>query len=187
MTTIFKKFATGTAVLALMTTVFATGAMAEEVQTTITGGTMTISTVSASSFAEAITLDGSTQTVTGAGINTFDVTDARGTGAGWNVAVSATAFSHDTNSKTLSPGSLTLTAPSVSLIDPNSSPIDTVTPAGGTIDGGSVTVLSAAADVDAGMGSYTISPMAMSLELKPKEVYAGTYTSTVTVALTTGP
>ncbi|WP_422122779.1 WxL domain-containing protein [Planococcus sp. X10-3] len=185
MTTIFKKFATGTAALALMTTVFATGAMADDVQSTITGGNMNITGVSASTFGDAVTLDGSTQTVTGAAISTFNVTDARGTGAGWNVAVSATPFLHNSNTKTLSAGSLTLAAPEVTKIDTNSSAETTVTPASGPIDGGSVKVLSA--EADGGMGSYTISAMAMSLELKPKEVYAGTYTSTVNVELTTGP
>lgn len=185
MTTMFKKFATGTAALVLMTTAFTTAAMAEDVTTTITGtGSVALSSVSASSFATAVTLDGTTQTVTGAAIGTFDVTDARGTGAGWNVAVSATPFAQ-VGGKSLSPGSLTLTAPVVGFLDPNSSPLDTLTPLGGTIDGGSVKVLSAA--VDGGMGGYRIDPMAMQLELKPKEVYAGTYTSTVTVALTTGP
>ena len=193
MTTIFKKFATGTAALALMTTVFATGVLADEVQTTITGDDMTISAVTASSFATAIVLDGTTQTATDAAISTFEVIDPRGTGAGWNVAVKATQFLHNSNGKSLSAGSLTLAAPTVTKIDPNSSEATTVTPAGGTIDsnveGYSVKILSAAAnaEVGAGMGGYTISPMAMELELKPKEVYAGTYTSTVTVALTTGP
>ena len=188
MTTVFKKFATGSAVLALMTTVFATGALADDsdVTTNITGTESVVLTpIAASSFGAAVTLDGTTQTVTGAAIGTFDVTDARGTGAGWDIAVSATPFLHDTNGKSLSPGSLTLDAPVVEVNDSNSSPTTSVATLGGAIDNGAVTILSAG--TDGGMGGYTISPMAMELELKPKEVYEGTYTSTVTVALTTGP
>lgn len=188
MTTIFKKFATGTAALALMTTVFAGSTLAadNDVTTQINGKeNVDITTISATSFGEAILLDGTTQTLKGAAIDTFNVVDARGTGTGWNVAVTASPFKHESNEKSLSANSLTLAAPTVELIDKNSSAAITVSPQGGTIDGASVKILSAG--LEGGMGGYTISPMLMELELKPKEVYAGKYTSTVTVALTTGP
>jgi len=43
------------------------------------------------------------------------------------------------------------------------------------------------APVDEGMGTYTVSMLPMTLTLKPATTYAGTYTSTVTQTLTSGP
>jgi len=43
------------------------------------------------------------------------------------------------------------------------------------------------APVDEGMGTYTVSMLPMTLTLLPATTYAGTYTSTVTQTLTSGP
>ena len=43
------------------------------------------------------------------------------------------------------------------------------------------------AGVDEGMGTYTVSMLPMTLTLLPATTYAGTYTSTVTQTLTSGP
>lgn len=43
------------------------------------------------------------------------------------------------------------------------------------------------APIDGGMGTYTVSMLPMTLTLLPATTYAGTYTSTVTQTLTSGP
>lgn len=186
MNSFFKKIATGTAALALTTTVFASSAFAAETSTVITGEDVTITNTTADAF-PGVTLDGTTKTIT-ASLSNFDVTDARGTGTGWNVAIEATPFNNPTapaGKSTLSTGSLNLMAPTVIKNDEGSSDLNTITTAGGNIDAGSVKVLSAAEN--GGMGSYNASANGMTLTLLPKEVYAGTYTSNITVTLTTGP
>jgi hypothetical protein len=183
MNSIIKKLVAGTAVLALSTTVFASASLAADSSTTILGGTVGISPVETGQF-NGITLNGTTQKVQ-AQINTFDITDARGTGEGWNVTVSASPFTSLKN--TLDANALNLTAPIVSKIDLGSSELSTITASPGIIDNGiaPVKVLSAAAD--GGMGSFRVATIPMELTLKPHEVYAGTYTSTITATLTTGP
>lgn len=184
MNSFFNKIVTGTAVLALTVTLFSTSSLAAETGTDITGGDVSLSTVTASSFG-VVTLDGTTQTVQ-APLNTFDVTDARGTGEGWKVSVVAGQFTDSTSGRIMDAGSLVIDAPAVSLKDDGSSALTTITQAGGVIDNGTgVKLLSAA--VDGGMGSYTVAPASMTLTLKPGKVYAGNYASTVTVSLTTGP
>jgi len=188
MNSIFNKLVTGTAVLALSITVFASNSMAAEtgVNAQITGTDLTLSVIEATAF-DAVTLDGTIQTGTGALINSFNVTDARGTGAGWDVAVSSTQFTNPATTTVLSAGSLTLGAPNVTEGDGSSAASDIVSE-GGNIDNDAatpVTILSAG--TDEGMGSFTVDSIPMTLTLLPKEVYAGTYTSTVTVAFTAGP
>jgi hypothetical protein len=143
-----------------------------------------------------VTLDGTTQLIT-LNIPSFTVTDATGTGSGWNVTLTATQFSNgDPTPKLLSNGSLTLTtAPSVALIDSGSSALETIEVLGTASspivdDAGEngIKLLSAAAD--GGMGTYTIgdtTPGVLTLTLKPKEVYAATYTSTFELSISSGP
>lgn len=184
MISLFNKIVGGTAVLALSFTLFSTSSLAAETGAELTGGDVSLSTVTAASFG-VITLDGTTQTFQ-APLNTFDVTDARGTGAGWNVSVVAGQFTDSTSGRIMDAGSLAIDAPAVNLKDAGSSALSTITQAGGVLDNGTgVKLLSAA--VDGGMGSYTVDPASMTLTLKPGKVYAGNYTSTVTVSLTTGP
>ncbi|WP_017381812.1 WxL domain-containing protein [Paenisporosarcina sp. TG-14] len=182
MNSIFKKLVTGTAVLALLMTAFASASLAATSE--VTGGSLGDSGITATNF-EAVTLDGTTQTVT-AQINSFTITDATGSGAGWNVSVAATQFMDGTGLKPLAAGALGLAAPAVTLVEDNSDPISTITTSSGIIDNGvAVEILSAA--LNGGKGSYSIASIPMTLTLMPKEVYAGTYTSTITTSLTTGP
>jgi hypothetical protein len=191
MTTVFKKFATGTAALALMTTVFASTTMAadSDINAAITGtDSVTISEIGAGTGFTPTKLTGKTVTINSDSFGSFEVTDARGTGAGWDISISAEPFTNTAapeGKQALSTGSLTLSAPTVGLGDDNSSPINTITTNGGAVDNSSVSMLRA--ETNGGMGTYKITGMPMQLKLMPKEVYAGTYTSTVTVSLTTGP
>lgn len=187
MNSVFNKIVTGSAVVALSFALFSTTSLAAETSTAINGGTVGISGVTATTFT-SVTLDGKTQTTT-ANLSTFDATDARGTGEGWKVDVKASQFKDATDAtkvKTLPAGSLAIAAPAVSLKDPGSSLLDTITTAGGIIDNTTGVKLVSAA-LNGGMGSYTVAPSAMTLTLKPGTVYAGNYASTVTVSLTTGP
>ncbi|RNF39480.1 WxL domain-containing protein [Planococcus salinus] len=185
MTTMFKKFATGTAALALMTTVFASGTLAAEtgVSSTITGGELTLSDISATSFS-GTKLDGKIQNDSTASIQPFTITDARGTGTGWDVSISASALTNPSVQKALSPGTLTIGTPNLTGID-GASIVADLAKLGGVIDNGPVKVLTA--ETDEGMGTFEVSAIPMTLNLKPSEVYAGTYSTTISVTLTNGP
>ena len=198
MNTMFKKFATGTAALALMTTVFASTTMAADTTTTITPGDFKTSEITVSPFKDStsgtavdisagLKLTGTTQTLTTA-IDVFDIIDASGSGSGWKVNVSATQFSQGgTTPNLLTTGALKLTSsPTITALDDNSDAAANIVKAQpASIDGSDVKLLSAPAGE--GQGSYQVAALPLELTLKPSEVYAGTYNSTVTVTLTTGP
>lgn len=126
------------------------------------------------------TLDGTDQTVSYAPL--LGVTDARGTGAGWNLAISATSFS-DGSGHTLSPGTLTgvvaackagnsCTAASTSGL---TYPV--------VVSGSAAKFYNAAAT--SGLGKFDVTP---TIDVSvPGNAYAGTYTSTVTLAASAGP
>jgi hypothetical protein len=181
MPAIFKRFIVFSAIFALTATVFSTTAFAES-HTVITGTDASLSTISVDSF-NNITLDGTTQDTT-ANINSFTVKDARGTGKGWSVTVSASPFTN--GEKILSPNSLEIGAPTVEKLDSGSSEVHTIDTFGGYIDNESPLTMLTAKE-HGGMGTFTIKPITMTLTLQPKEVYAGTYTSTITVQLIAGP
>ena len=126
------------------------------------------------------TLDGTDQTVNYSAL--LGVVDARGSGAGWNLEISATAFS-DGSGHTLAPGTVTAAnqackAGSTCTIAVNS---------GITLPLG-ITAVAAKffnAALLSGLGKIDVTPtIAVAI---PGNAYAGTYTSTVTLAATTGP
>jgi len=182
MNTIFKKVATGTAVLALSTTVFAGASFAAGTSSVITPGSLTMTGISATELG-AKTLDGTTQTVT-ASIEPFTITDSTGSGSGWNVSIKASQFKQADGLHPLDLGALNLEAPTLLAVGDSDS-TDTIAKTGGKIDLAPVKIL--AAQVEGGMGIYTVDPIEMTLTLMPKEVHAGTYTSTITSTLTAGP
>ena len=86
-------------------------AMAEEVETTVTGGTLTATTAGAT--LAGVTLDGSNQSVTGDSTQ-WTITDARGTGAAWTLSASATTLTSkagtaDLTARTISIDNLSIT------------------------------------------------------------------------------
>ena len=126
------------------------------------------------------TLDGADQTATYAPI--LGVIDARGSGAGWNITVAATTFS-DGSGHTLAPG----TVSSVSAACHAASTCTTPTSSGITypltISGTAAKFFNAATST--GLGKVDVTP---SIDvLIPGNAFAGTYTSTVTIAAATGP
>lgn len=125
------------------------------------------------------TLNGTDQTVSWSAL--LGVVDARGSGAGWNLTMSATAFS-DGAGHTLAPGTVasvssacvggsTCTAATNSVTYPI------------TISGTAAKFFNASAAT--GMGKVNVTP-SVNVAI-PGNAYAGTYTSTVTLAAVSGP
>jgi WxL domain surface cell wall-binding len=126
------------------------------------------------------TLDGTDQTVTYAPV--LGVVDARGSGAGWNLTVSATNFS-DGAGHTLAPGTVTAVAQACH----SGSTCTTASSSGITYP---LTVSSTAAKffnaaANSGLGKIDVTPT-VSVSI-PGNSYAGTYTSTMTLAVASGP
>lgn len=155
--------------------------------TDLTGGNITYANFT------GITLNGTQQTTT-ATWSTSNISDARGTGAGWNLSLNLTQFKqHDgtayvVSGKSLAASSMKVTtAPVVSQVDSTSSPASTVTPVAATtaLDTASAVKLLSAA-VNGGMGSYSFSNMTSTLTV-PANAYAATYKADATVSLNSTP
>ena len=172
-----------TIVLLAVTTV---GVFAESGTVVITGGSLSVT--AADVTLSGVILDGTDKTSTSAsGSNSWSASDARGTGAGWNLTIVATDFSDGTHTIDIAAvgtkfkiqlldGNITLTSGNTK---PTSS-VNTLT------DIPKVTPLKfVSAATDTGMGSYTLAPN-FELEL-PASTYAGSYTSTITISAVTGP
>ena len=126
------------------------------------------------------TIDGSDQTTSYSPVR--GVVDARGSGAGWNLTISATSFS-DGAGHTLAPG----TVSSVAQACAAGSSCTAATSSGISyplsISGTAAKFFNAAANT--GLGKVNVTPtVQVSI---PGNAYAGTYTSTVTLAAATGP
>jgi hypothetical protein len=167
--------------LALVALVAATAALAGTLTTTATvSGTAGISLNLPSNPTITNTLDGTDQTVSYAPV--LGVVDARGSGLGWNLQISATTFS-DGAGHTLAAGQVgslaqackagsTCTAATSSGI---SYPL--------TIGSTATRFFNAA--VNTGLGKIDVTPT-INVAI-PGNAFAGSYTSTVTIAATTGP
>ncbi len=158
--------------------------------TALIGGNLNLSSITVSDFPNVM-LSGSATNATTT-MNPFTVTDARGTGAGWNVTVQATQFKeyvggiYVNGGKTLSLSSLSMASPTVA---PNgtSSPAPTILAGPYIIDSGSAVKIASAA-VGNGMGAYDFTPGASDLTLNiPANAYATAYRSEVTVSVVSGP
>ncbi len=119
------------------------------------------------------------------------VTDARGGSLGWNLTVQASQFTSP-SSNVLPQGSLVMAVPPLPTKDPVANPLGlppAVQPTLTAIDGGSAQKLvSAAAAPLVGAGAWTFTPLPDALTLSlPGVVAPGTYTSTITTTLSSGP
>ena len=168
----------GLAVLAL---VAATAALAGTLTTTATvTGTAGISLNLPTNPTITDTLDGTDQTVSYAPV--LGIVDARGTGAGWNLQISATTFS-DGSGHTLAPGQVGSVAQACKAGS-------TCTPATSSGITYPLTIGTTAAKVfvaalNTGLGKIDVTPT-INVAI-PGNAYAGGYTSTMTLAATTGP
>ena len=168
----------GVVLVALIAT---TAALASTLTATATvSGTagVSLSLPAAPSFSD--TLDGSDQTVSYSPV--LGIVDARGSGAGWNLTVSATTFT-DASSHSFAAGSVTAVAQAChsgsSCTQATSSGITYPL----TLTGTAAKVFNAA--LNTGMGKVDVTP---TIQVAiPGNAYAGTYTSTLTLATATGP
>jgi putative surface cell wall-binding protein len=156
----------------------------------ISAGALTYVTPLAAANFPAVTLNGLQQTAR-TSISPFVVNDARGGSAGWNLTVEASQFTHSNGSDTLPAGSMSMALPPVpttTVGNLGTPPVVTGT-ALQPLDGGSAQkVVSAPATPLSGAGQWTFTPLADTLTLLvPAAVEPGTYTSTITSTLSTGP
>lgn len=157
---------------------------------TVTAAEITLGAISVGDFT-AVTLDGTANTTT-ATMAAFSIDDARGSGAGWNVTIGATEFAewdgaaYVVDGKTLGTSRTSLGNATAAKNDATSSAVPTMTAGDYTLDAGSAVKIAAAAADGSGMGSYTITPGAVSL-MVDADSYARNYRSDVTVSLTSGP
>jgi WxL domain surface cell wall-binding len=167
----------GITALALIAT---SAALAATLTATATVSTGSLSLTHAATASLSSTLDGTDQTVTYAPV--LGVVDSRGTGAGWNLTVSATNFS-DGSGHTLAPGTIT----GASAVCKAGNSCTAATSSGITypltVNGTAAKLFNAA--LNTGLGKIDVTPtFAVSI---PGNAYAGTYTSTVTLASVSGP
>lgn len=165
--------------------VFASDALATSASASVAAGSLAfVSAPPAVSFSD--TLNGADQTVTTT--QAFDVGDATGSGSGWNVTATSTTFGAGGHSL---PTTATTVGSGPTAACDNGATCSTATdgvsfpyslPAASTAP--TATELFNAA-TDTGMGNQTFTPT-WTLAI-PADTYAGSYTSTWTLSLVSGP
>jgi WxL domain surface cell wall-binding len=170
-----------TLALAALTLAAATAAFGAGVTTTATvTGTAGVSLAFPANPSITDTLDGTDQTVNYSAL--LGVVDARGTGAGWNLQISATSFT-DAGSHTLAPGTVTSAAQACVAGSTCTVAVNSGITLPLTISTTPAKFFNAA--LLSGLGKVNVTPtIAVAI---PGNAYAGVYTSTVTLAATTGP
>jgi hypothetical protein len=156
-------------------------------QAQVAAGTMSELANSNNVSANPVTLNGSDQLTSYT--LPLTVTDARGSGAGWNLTISSTQFSDGSGH------TLPTSASSISVVTMAHNGTGTYTDPNNTVSYTSPIPVPAGANAtpvkffnataNTGLGSFTITP-SVSIAI-PANTYAGTYTSTVSVAVVSGP
>jgi len=152
---------------------------------TLTGSTLSVATSATPSFSDNLDLGDQTQNYT----VPLAVQDTRGTGVGWNLTITSTQFTTGggtpntlaTNASSMTavgvtPGTGTSTNPTNAIGYPVAVPAASVPPT-------AVKFFNAAANT--GMGRFTVTPTIG--VFVPQNSYVGTYSSTLTVAIVSGP
>lgn len=182
-----RRVVIGVAVAALALAAIAGPASAAPGDVPVNAGTLgfdqPLGTPAFSAFT-SVTLNGSPQ-VTSANLAPYIVTDATGSGSGWNVTIQLSQLTNA--SHTLPMDSVHTTAGVVKADPGTTSPAPTMSALTGAngADHASPQKLASAA-VNEGMGVYLVSPKPFVLTV-PANAYVGTYASTVTVAVNSGP
>ena len=169
-----------TLALAVLALVAATAALAGTLTTTATvTGTAGVSLSLPANPSVSDTLDGTDQTVSYAPL--LGVADARGDGTGWNLQISATTFT--SGSHTLNQGQVA----SVAQACKAGSTCTLATSSGISypLTIGTTAAKFFSAALNTGLGKIDVTPT-ITVAI-PGNAYAGTYTSTVTIAATAGP
>jgi hypothetical protein len=149
---------------------------------TLTGSTLSLSTVATPAFSANLDLGDSTPTYT----VPLTIQDTRGTGTGWNATITSTQFTSGGNTLATTASTLTgvtsvctsgtCTNPTNAITYPVAVPAATVAPT-------AVKFFNAAAST--GMGKFTNTPTIG--VFVPQSSVAGTYTSTLTISIVSGP
>lgn len=158
--------------------------------TVVSGGSLSEQGPSTGVSAAPVTLNGTDQSTSYS--LPLNVVDARGNGGGWNLTITSTQFTTGgANPQTLPATASTITASPAIVCNSGSTcsaPVNSVAysplviPAGPTAPN-AVKFFSATANT--GLGSFTITPT-INL-LIPANTYAGSYSSSVSVAVVSGP
>ncbi len=168
----------GAASTTLSVTATPAGSVAATV--TIAGGGLTNTTPGSIPFG-AVSLTGA-DALLNASVGAFRATDARGTGAGWNITVTSTDFTSTTGGIAVANFKIRLPQASILTISGNTAPVSAVTsyqPLGTT----ALKICSAGAGQ--GLGTYDYTP---DFQLAvPAQTLAGTYQAVVTVSINSGP
>lgn len=148
----------------------------DDVEATITGGALT-ATVSGASL-EGLVLDGTNQVATGE-TESWSIVDARGTGSGWNLTVSATDLTSAGGSveqadRTIAVSALSLTPGEVAAGE-GADPDTAITAPAVTLSGSAQTVVSSNGMAK---GTFSVAPSTFSLAV-PANAYRSNYEGTV--------
>jgi len=153
---------------------------------TLTGSTLSLSTSATPSFSDNLDLGDQTPTYT---VPTT-LQDTRGTGAGWNLTITSTQFTTGgATPNTLATNASSLTGVTSSCAagtctNPTNSVTYPVSPVpAGSVPPTAVRFFNAAAS--SGMGKFTVTPTIG--VFVPQSSFAGTYTSTLTLSVVSGP
>ena len=152
---------------------------------TVTGSVLSAATSATPSFSANLDSGDSTQTYT----VPLTVQDTRGTGAGWNLTVTSTTFTTGGGS----PQTLATTASSLTGVTSSCSTGTCTNPSNAQTYPISVPAAASAptavkffnTTANNGMGRFTVTPT-VGVTI-PQNAFAGTYTSTVTLSIVTGP
>lgn len=156
----------------------------------INAGSLAISGTGSITFA-ALTLDGDDHSVSPTAAPTFTLTDATGSGAGWNVTLQSTDFS-DGGSKSIAASNFTFTNGGGSTIvkvkgqnvDPTNGPKESSL-SGAGLDSSRKVITTA---VGYGKGKYTYTQVTTNYALLVgADTLAASYTATVTATIASGP
>lgn len=182
-----NKLAVGLSLLGVAALGVPAGALAADstVSGSVLGGSLSLTTSAIPSF--SATLNGSNQT------KTFTIpsvlSDTRGTGAGWNTTITSTQYTTGVGGKTLPTNASTVTSlaqacqATKTCTNPTNSVTLPVSVPAGSIAPTAVKYHNAA--VDTGLGEFDHTPT-ISVAI-PGNAFAGTYTSTITLAVVSGP